>query len=61
MKYWKKSNGRCGMMDNDGYVPNSIEIKKFEYDIYVSSLPKIEYEKSDIEKLIEWAKKEGHI
>lgn len=32
MKYWKKSNGECGTVDDGGYVPDSIEISKAEYD-----------------------------
>ncbi len=39
MKYWKKSNGDCGTMDNDGFVPDSEEATKAEYDAYIASLP----------------------
>lgn len=37
MKYFKKFNGDCGTMDNDGLVPDSIEITKVEYDAYVTA------------------------
>lgn len=39
MKYWKKSNGVCGTMDDNGYVPDSVEIMESEYNAFVASLP----------------------
>ena len=39
MKYWKKLNGDRGTMNDDGHVPDSVEIMKSEYDAYVASLP----------------------
>ena len=44
MKYWKgkvKTNkeGQYGTMDNNGYVPDSITISKFQYDQYINLLP----------------------
>jgi len=39
MRYWKKSTGSCGTIYDDGYVPNSVEIEKSEYDAYVNSIP----------------------
>lgn len=57
MKYWKKVNGECGTMDNDGYVPGSVEITVIEYSEYVAAQPVIipeaeiiEYEDVDTEK-----------
>ena len=50
MKYWKKSNGDCGTMDNNGFVPNSINITKDEYDVWVESQPVIE----PIEEILEF-------
>lgn len=67
MKYWKgKPNtikkGQVGTMDNNGFVPNSIEITESEYQDYVNSLPPPEsIQESDIDKLIEHAKKEKWI
>ncbi len=42
MKYWKgtgQKNGQCGTMNDDGYVPDSIECGKAEYDTWVASQP----------------------
>ena len=39
MKYWRKSSGDCGTMDDDGYVPDSVQVPKSEYDSFVASLP----------------------
>lgn len=56
-RYWRKSDGQCGTMDDDGYVPDSVEIEKQEYDQYVADQPVIvpveqiiEYEDIDTEK-----------
>lgn len=35
MKYWKKSNGDCGTVDDEGTVPDSVEISKDQYDEYI--------------------------
>ena len=37
MKFWKRS-GEYGTMDDDGFVPNSIEITKIEYDEFMASI-----------------------
>jgi len=44
MKYWKgivgtEKEGQCGMMEDNGIVPNSTQITKEEYDLYVAGLP----------------------
>ena len=39
MKYWKKSNGDCGTMDDTGYVPGSVQVPKSEYDTFVARIP----------------------
>ncbi|MCK5216610.1 MAG: hypothetical protein KAJ93_02415 [Methanosarcinales archaeon] len=49
MKYFKKDNGDCGTMDDDGYVPGSTEITKSEYDDYVSNLPAVSIEEPIVE------------
>ena len=66
MKYWMgKENtdkdGQFGTMDNNGRVPNTITISKYKWDKLTAESPVIEYEESDIEKLVKWAKKEGHL
>lgn len=38
IKYWKKSNGDCGTVDDTGYVPDSVGITKAEYDEWVASI-----------------------
>jgi len=43
MKYWKgkkntNKNGQCGTRDDGGFVPDSVECTKEEYDLYISSL-----------------------
>lgn len=50
MKYWKKSNNDCGAMDDDGFVPDSVEITKAEYDLYVASLPIVEH----VDEIVEY-------
>lgn len=50
MKYWKKSNGECGTMDDDGFVPDSVEVSKTEYDNFVASQPIIE----SVEEIVEF-------
>lgn len=57
MKYWKGKigtvkEGQFGTMDNNGYVPDSITINKFQYEQYINSLPIIPI----IDKKIEYAK-----
>lgn len=42
MKYWKKSNGDCGTIDDNGYVPDSIEILEVEYSAWIKSLPVVD-------------------
>lgn len=59
MKYWKGKPGtnkenQYGTMDNNGYVPNSIVISKFQYEQYINSLPIIPI----INKKIEFGKME---
>ena len=39
MKYWKNKKGECGTMNDNGSVPESIEITKEEYNTYVSNIP----------------------
>lgn len=50
MKFWKKSNGDCGTMDDMGFVPDSVEITKAKYDIFVSSQPIIE----QVDEIVEY-------
>lgn len=67
MKYWKgiigtPKEGMCGTMNNNGFVPDSIGSNLLEYNQYIQSLPEPEPQpKSDIDKLIEHAKKEKWI
>ena len=67
MKYWigiikTPKEGVCGTMDDNGYVPDSIGSNLLEYNQYIQSLLKVEPQpKSDIDKLIEHAKKEKWI
>lgn len=61
MKYWRKLNGDCGTMDDDGYVPDSIQITKHGYDEHIALIPVVKKSKSDIQKIIEYAKIEGWI
>ncbi|MDE1863673.1 MAG: hypothetical protein KGI33_12295 [Thaumarchaeota archaeon] len=61
MKYWKKE-GNVGTMDDDGYVPDSTEATKKEYDDYVQAREqKPKPPKTDLERLIEYAKQQGWI
>lgn len=50
MKYWKKLNEDCGTMDDNGFVPDSVEITKLEYDNFVASLSVVEY----VEEIVEY-------
>ena len=61
MKFWKNIKGECGTMGNDGFVPNSVEIIEDEYNEYVESLVAVNLPKSDIQKLIDYAKLNGWI
>ena len=38
MKFWKKSSGDCGTMDDDGFVPDSVEITKDEYEEWLANI-----------------------
>jgi len=61
MKYWMRSITEFGTMNDDGFVPNSTIITKYRWNGLTAALPVIEYKESDMEKLIKWAKKKGHI
>ena len=67
MKYWKgkpetNKEGEYGTMDNNGFVPDSFEVTKEEYDEYVSSKPVLPKKpESDIEKLVKYAKNQKWI
>lgn len=67
MKFWKgiigtEKEGLCGTMDNDGFVPHSIEIDESKYLNYIKNLPTLEPKpESDINKLINYAKKQKWI
>ena len=44
MKYWKgkvgtEKFGHCGTMDDIGFVPDSLECSKEDYEAYKDSLP----------------------
>jgi hypothetical protein len=39
IRYWKKTNGDCGTMDNNGHVPDSVEISETEYNSWVEKIP----------------------
>ena len=39
MKFWKKSNGVCGTMNDNGHVPDSVDITEQEYLDWVASQP----------------------
>lgn len=71
MKYWKGKTGtnkenQYGTMDNNGYVPDSITINKYQYEQYINSLSiiptidkKIEYGKmKNIDEQIQFIAKE---
>lgn len=66
MKYWigkKGTNkeGQYGSMDDNGYVPDSKNLEKSQYDEMISNIEILPKEDSDIEKLIKYAKKEKWI
>ncbi len=67
MEYWKgkagtPKNGQSGTMDNNGSVPDSIPVTQEEYDVWLASLPvPLPPQKSDIERLVEYAKTQGWI
>lgn len=39
MKFWQRPNGDCGTRDDDGYVPNSLEITEAKYRAWVNAIP----------------------
>lgn len=44
MRYWKgklgtPKEGQLGTVPDDGYVPDSVEATKEEYDVYVATFP----------------------
>ena len=66
MKYWKGKpetvkEGEMGTMDDNGYVPNSTEILKYDYDRFVEHQLMVVHPKTDGERLIEYAKKQKWI
>ena len=50
-----------GTMDDNGYVPNSTEILKYDYDRFVEHQLMVVHPKTDGERLIEYAKKQKWI
>lgn len=64
MKFWKGTGEKAGFfgtMDDNGTVPDSIECSQAEYDVYASGIAAQVKPKSDIEKLIQYAKSQGWI
>ena len=60
MRYWKRGL-ICGTMDDNGHVPDSIEVAKVVYDVYVESVVVEQKPKSDIDKVVEYAIEQGWI
>lgn len=59
MKYWKNSKNEYGTMNDDGFVPDSIEVSKTEYESHTLKPSIIIL--TDMEKLIAWSKTPGVI
>ena len=37
MRYWKRLNGECGVMDDNDFVPDSEDATEDEYNLFVES------------------------
>ena len=68
MKFWKgltgtSKAGRFGSMDDDGYVPDSVEIPEQEYLDWVASLPVVSEidHKNEFSKLLSADEKINYI
>ena len=61
MKFWKRDNNSFGTMDDDGHVPDSIEISEIEYNEHVDNIIQPQIPKSDMQKVIDYAKSQGWI
>ena len=66
MKWWKgldgtSKEGQCGTMEEDGFVPDSTEATKAEYQDYIKNIPIVPVVESDLDKLVKYAKKEKWI
>lgn len=72
MKFWKGNSGtskegQCGTTDDEGFVPDSIECSRIEYETFIATLPSVidlareEYKKfgNDGQRVAYIAKKMG--
>ena len=63
MRYWRLNAGTAvESYSHDLDLPDRIEITKEEFDLFIAELPAAEIpEKTDIQKVVEYAKSEGWI